>query len=208
MINVEIFSLVGWQWAKRLALRTVGLKPKNSEPSSDWKVRSLMAEHSHIKVVQYCIDIDNLRQWVGVHLLRHPFVLPYISTQRGDKTNDVEEVLSIIKEDIINDPGFDKNNWRDYRLQGSTNDHSFVVNAQTLINISRKRLCSQSSRETRAVWEMVRQKIAEQDAEMASVMVPNCIYRGFCPEMNCCGYVNTPTYKQRLQAYREKKVVF
>lgn len=203
---IKITQMVGWDWAKKLILRTMNKKPKTELPTKEQKLAWLMAEHSPIKVVQWCIDIDNLRQWVGVHLLRHPFVLPFIASQRSDKVSDkekqIEEVLSYIKSEIVNDPEFNKQNWRDYRLQGSLNNHSFVVNAQTLINISKKRLCSCASKETREVWEMVLEYMKEQDPEMASVMVPTCIYRGFCPEIKCCGYVLTKKYEEELEKYR------
>lgn len=205
-LKVKITQLVGWDWAKKLTLRTVNKKAKNPYPTSQQKLEWLMAEHSPIKVVQWCIDIDNLRQWVGVHLLRHPFVLPYIASQRSDRVEDKEKqidmVLSYIKDDIINDPEFKKEEWRDYRLQGSINDHSFVVNAQTLINISKKRLCRQASKETREVWNLVLDCVREQDKEMAAVMVPTCIYRGFCPELSCCGYSLSNKYKEDLKNYR------
>ena len=203
--SVKITEMVGWDWAKKLILRTMNKKPKTPYPTSKQKLEWLIAEHSPIKVVQWCIDINDLRQWVGVHLLRHPFVLPYIASQRADKVEDkeaqIEMVLSYIKEDIINDPSFDKSTWRDYRLQGSTNNHSFVVNAQTLINISKKRLCSCASKETREVWKMVHECIKEIDPEMAAAMVPTCIYRGFCPEVKCCGYCLTEKYKEELEKY-------
>ena len=202
---IKIEQMVGWEWAKKLILRTQNKKPKTPFPTSKQKLEWLLAEHSPIKVVEWCIDIDNLRQWVGVHLLRHPFVLPFISSQRSDRVEDkeaqIEMVLSYIKEDIINDPLFDKKEWRDYRLQGSTNNHSFVVNAQTLINISKKRLCHQASKETRDVWLLVHDCIKEQDKEMAAAMVPTCIYRGFCPEITCCGYVLSNKYKEELNKY-------
>lgn len=206
--TVNIVPMVDWQFAKRMCLRTVGLDvaPGKAMPTAQQKLSWLMAEHSHIKCVQYCVDIDNLRQWVGVHLLRHPFVLPFVCSQRQDRTPNPEEaaqaVLAYIKDDIVNDPDFDRENWRDYRLQGSTNNHSFVMNAQTFINMSRKRLCNAASKETREAWKLVHEAIKECDPELAAVMVPNCIYRGFCPEMHCCGFVNTEAYKQQLAAYR------
>ena len=205
-MKVTIEQMVDWSWAKRLLLRTIGKKPKTPYPTREQKLEWLISEHSPIKVVQWCIDIDQLRQWVGVHLLRHDYVLPYITSQRCDKVEDAErvadEVLSIIREDIVNDPDFDRSTWRDWRIQGSENDHSFVVNAQTLINISRKRLCHAASKETRAVWKLVHDVIREQDPEMAAAMVPNCIYRGFCAERECCGYALTPRYIDDLFAYR------
>lgn len=200
-MKIQVTQMVGWEWCKRLLLRTQNKKPKTPMPTKEQKLQWLMAEHSPIKVVQWCIDIDDLMQWVGVHLLRHPFLLPFISSQRSDKTSDKEAVLSMIRKEILESPEFNEENWRNYRLQGSENNHSFVVNAQTLINMSKKRLCSCASKETRAVWTAVKAYIAEQDPEMAAVMVPTCVYRGGCPEMKCCGYVLTEAYKKAHEAY-------
>lgn len=205
--RVSIEPMTGWEWAKRAALRTVGLRAKTKEPTSDQKLQWLMSEHGHIKVVQWWVDIDNLRQWVGVHLIRHPFILPFITSQRPDKAlskeEQVELVLSKIKDDIVNDPDFDKECWRDYRLQGSTNNHSFVINAQSFINISKKRLCKHASKETREVWKLVKECMEEVDPEMAAVMVPTCVYRGWCTETPCCGYSLTPQFRKELERYRD-----
>ena len=95
---------------------------------------------------------------------------------------------------------------RDELPQGSLNDMDFSANAQALINISRKRLCGQASKETRETWKKVKVGIAEKDPVMASKMVPECIYRGFCPELTCCGYVNTQKYKERLEEYRKEAI--
>lgn len=203
-MKVNIEKWIDWDKAKKMMLRTIGKKPAKGRefPDREEKLQWLIGEHSHIKVVTWCIDVDELMQWVGVHLLRHEHVLPYISTQRGDNNNDIDKVLSMIREDILEADPHARNHYRDYRMQGSENDHSFVVNAQTLINISRKRLCARASHETRAVWNMVRSAIREHDPEMADVMVPNCVYRGFCPEMNTCGYYNTKAFRRWLNDYR------
>lgn len=78
-----------------------------------------------------------------------------------------------------------------------------TANAQALINISRKRLCNCASKETREAWKQVKEEVRKVDPVMADKMVPECIYRGFCPEfMSSCGYVNTEKFKQELKKYR------
>ena len=78
-----------------------------------------------------------------------------------------------------------------------------TANAQALISISRKRLCNCASKETREAWKQVQDAIRKVDPVMADKMVPECIYRGFCPEfMNPCGYANTEKYQQDLKRYR------
>jgi thymidylate synthase ThyX len=82
-----------------------------------------------------------------------------------------------------------------------------TCNAQALINISRKRLCTCASKETREVWKAVKEAIAEIDPIMAKHMVRECIYRGFCPEMVAyCGFFRTEKYIQdKLEYFKGKQ---
>lgn len=82
--------------------------------------------------------------------------------------------------------------------------HECESNAQALINISRKRLCGQASSETRKAWEEVKEQVSNIDPVLSSVMVKECIYRGFRPEFNNCGYCNTEQFKKDLEEYRSK----
>lgn len=203
--TVEVVRETGWDRAYAAALRTQGKDSKGKTPTDKWVVRSIMAEHSQIKLVEYRISFKDLRQWVGVHLLRHPFVLPFIHSQRSDRDAErmneaVDKVMSIIEDDVKNDPDF---NMRDYRFQGEGNDQDFYVNAQTLVNISRKRLCTTASRETRYAWAIVKNAIKEFDPMMAHCMVRQCVYRGFCPEMHpACQYWRTEQFTKELETYR------
>lgn len=206
-MEVKVTQDTKWIRALNAARRTVGREPKplDYEPSDKWKKTALMAEHSPIKLVEYCIQFSQLRQWVGVHLLRHEHVIPQIHTQRNDRRDILEEYpyikreLEELEEEIKNDPDF---NPRDLVHQGERNDQDFYVNAQTLINISRRRLCSTASKETRQAWQAVKEAIMEFDPIMASFMVRQCIYRGFCPETTCCGYWKTKAFEQELSQYR------
>ena len=201
-MKVNVIQETPWSRALNAARRTIGKPPLNKEPSDNWRKMVIMAEHSPIKLVEYLISFKDLRQWVGVHLLRHEHMLPFIHSQRVDRREDIdsltEKVMSIIEEDVKSDESFNK---RDYLFQGEPNDQDFVVNAQTLINISRKRSCHCASKETREAWIAVKEAIKEFDPIMASFMVPNCIYRGRCPEMNTCGYYKTDKFKKELDEY-------
>ena len=201
-MEVTVTQDTSWNRALNAARKTWGKNKIEKEPSEEWKKMALMAEHSPIKLVEYTISFKDLRQWVGVHLLRHPFVLPFIHTQRVDKREldeYVDKVMSILSDDVKNDPSFNK---RDYLFQGQTNDQDFVVNAQTLINISKKRLCNCASKETRDAWKAVQDAIREFDPVMASFMVPSCVYRGFCPEKDSCGYWKTKKFNKDVNDYR------
>lgn len=199
--KVEVERYVPWRIALNAARRTIGKKPLEKEPSSQWKHMAIMAEHSPIKLVMYRISYEDLRQWVGVHLVRHEHTLPMIHSQRVERRDldeMVEQVMAILSDDIKNDPDFNK---RDVLFQGEKNDQDFYVNAQTLINISRKRLCACASPETRYAWQIAKDAIAEIDPEMAHAMVRNCVYRGRCPEMTCCGYYKTDKFKEEVDEY-------
>lgn len=173
-----------WKRVLNAARRTIGKNPLNKEPSDSWKAKMLLAEHSPIRLLEFEWTWDNIKQWVTVHIVRHhEGCEKFVHTQRGDRRE-----LSIPRDELP---------------QGSLNDMDMTANAQALINISRKRLCSCASKETREAWKQVQEAIREVDPVMADKMVPECIYRGFCPEfMNPCGYANTEKYQQDLKRYR------
>lgn len=182
-IKVTCSIVSGWEWAKRAALKTIGLQPKSKEPTNSWKAKMLLAEHSPIRNVNYYISIWNIRQWVTVHIVRHWLgFIPFVHTQREDR-----RVLDCSRDELP---------------QGSLNDMDIMANAQALINVSKKRLCNKASKETKEAWKKVQDAIREVDPVMADKMVPSCIYRGFCVELDCCGYCKTQKFQEELAKYR------
>ena len=170
-----------WPKVKRSARTTIGRDGEGKYPSDAWKKQILLAEHSPIRKIKFSWLWSDLKSWVSVHFVRHWLgILHYVKTQRSDRT------------------GVD----RDKSSQDTPVNHECEANAQALINISRKRLCSQASPETREAWLDVKREVNKYDPILASVMVRECIYRGFCPELNKCGYTNTSAYKRELYTYR------
>lgn len=195
-----------WNRVVNAARRTVGKKPIDHEPSDKFKNKILLAEHSPIRLLEYDFTISNIRQWVTVHLVRHhEGCEKFVHTQRQDINEEIEKITKIII-DIFTREGLLRDGWRerDYLFQGQENDMDMTCNAQAFINISRKRLCyGCPSPETRKAWEIVIEALREVDPILASKCVPECIYRGFCPEIDkCCGYCNTEQYKNKLKDYR------
>lgn len=183
-INVIVEPVDGsWKRAMNLARRTAGKHELDKEPSDKFKYKVLIQEHSPIRAVEFIIHFERIRQWVTVHLVRHWLgFIPFVHSQREDK-----RVLDIPRDELP---------------QGSENDMDILVNAQSLINVSKKRLCHKASPETRHAWEKVRDEINKFDPIMASVMVPECIYRGFCPYGNDgCGMFNSPSFQQWREKY-------
>lgn len=178
--EIEFFSREdNWQAVKNATMNTVG-KDRGKYPDSRWKRKILLAEHSPIRKLRFSWRWVNLPYWVSVHFVRHKVGIEhFVRTQRTDRT------------------GVD----RTELPQGAPVSHECEADAQALINISRKRLCNGASPETRAAWRMVREKVAETEPELASCMAPECVYRGFCPEMFGCGYADTPEFQNARKAY-------
>lgn len=186
---VQLVQVTSWKRVLNAARRTIGKEPLDREPSDSWKAKILLAEHSPIRLLEYEWTWKNIMQWVTTHLVRHhEGCEKFVHSQRGDRRAILEEY------------NVDS---RDKLPQGALNDMDMTANAQALINISRKRLCACASRETREAWKQVKAKISEVDPILASKMVPECLYRGFCPEwISSCGYSKTEKFKQDLEEYR------
>lgn len=187
IIRMEMVTL--WKRALNAARRTIGKAPLDKEPSKSWEAKMLLAEHSPIRLLEYEWTWADIMQWVTTHLVRHHVGCEkFVHTQRGDRRAILDEYNVSSRNELP---------------QGATNDMEMTANAQALISISRKRLCNCASKETREAWKQVQDAIREIDPVMADKMVPECIYRGFCPEfMNPCGYANTEKYQQDLKRYR------
>ena len=70
-MNVKIVQETPWKRALNAARRTVGKDPLDKDPSDSWKDSILYAEHSPIRLVEYRISFEDIRQWVTTHLVRH-----------------------------------------------------------------------------------------------------------------------------------------
>lgn len=178
-----------WKRVLNAARRTIGKEPLDKEPSDSWKAKILLAEHSPIRLLEYDWTWGDIMQWVTTHLVRHhEGCEKMVHSQRGDRRAILEEYGVESRNDLP---------------QGALNDMDMTANAQALINISRKRLCSCASKETREAWKQVKTEIAKVDPVLASKMVPECLYRGFCPEwMGSCGYSKTEKFEKDLKEYR------
>ena len=181
-MKTELKSIKGsWNDVLNRARTTVNKNELDKEPSDEFKRKILRAEHSPIRSLIYNFKITNLKSWVATHLVRHHVgVEKWVRTQRSDRTG-------------VN---------RDELPQGAEVEMEIEANAQALINMSRKRLCNQASPETREVMEAIKEEVNKRDKFLAEVMVKECVYRGFCPEMKSCGYDKTDKFKQELDKYR------
>lgn len=126
--------------------------------------KMLQCEHSPIRAVRYWIKVEGIKSFVSVHLVRHKIgVEHYVQSNRDDRGGDA----------VVT---------RDTPIQ-----HGMELDAQSIITISRKRLCLNSHRDTVATWTRVRKAMKDVDPDLYDFMVPECAARnGLCPELRPC----------------------
>jgi len=183
MVKLEFLDvLTKWTRVLNSARTTVGKEAFDKLPSSTWKKKILLAEHSPIRTLLMGWKWLSIKSWVSVHFVRHKFGIEhFVKTQRTDRTGED----------------------RDNAPQSARVNHECIANAQAIINISRKRLCSSTAKETREAWKIFLEDLKEHEPELYSVSVRECLYRGFCPELKCCGYVEGEEFQAKLIEYRE-----
>ena len=182
---IKFLRILGsWRAVADAARTTIHKDEGSGEPTSKWKKRILLAEHSPIRKLLVSWKWINLPYWVSVHFVRHKFGIEhFVSTQRTDRT------------------GEDRTGAR----QDSPVEHECFANAAEVMFISRRRLCAQASPETRAAWKLVVDELAKVEPELAECCVPECVYRGFCPEFKSCGYAASEAFAEAVKKYREVK---
>ena len=167
-VSINVDSVwAPWLAIKNLCRRTSNKQDTEVEATPEFKKKLLIAEHSPIRAISIKWQWTNIPYWVSTHLSRHHIGWEkWVSTSRSDRTG-----IS-----------------RSSKSQDAPVNMTVQANAQALINVSRARLCLQASPETVDAMIMVKQATkAAGEVELANVLVPNCVYRGGCPEMNSCG---------------------
>ena len=167
-----------WMWCKTCTLNTVG-KTSAKLPTAEWKHKILEAGHSPIRELWFGIKMQ-IPYYVSVHFVRHHIgVNHYVQTQRNDRQCNYDRTKA---------------------TQDTIVSHVMSINAQELIFMSHKRLCSQASAETRAVMKEICKQVEELFPEFIGLLVPECVYRGYtCTEFYPCGLA------KKLKAKNQKE---
>lgn len=181
-MNIESVKIVrNWTDVLNRCRTTINKGYIDKEPTDDWKRKIILSEHSPLRLLEFDISIKRIKYWVVNHLTRHHIgIEKFVSTSRDDRTKS------------------DRNNQRQAKLVNM----DITINAQALLNISRVRLCRMAHKETRDVWVEIVKEIGKIEPILASKCVPNCVYRGRCPEMfGGCGYDKTESFKKSVSDY-------
>ena len=179
-MKVEVYKHEdNWQLIKDAAMFTTG-KSSGRYPTSEWKRRILLAEHSPIREGYFILDCYGVPSFAIGHIVRHfNGIEKYVQSLRNDRA-DYDEIP----------------------IRNTPQNVMLHINFQAFINISRKRLCACASKETREFWHQVLEAIKPYEPELYSVSVKECVYRGQCPEMRSCGYAETEMFRTKVEKYR------
>ncbi|MEG0900389.1 MAG: hypothetical protein RSD67_08180 [Oscillospiraceae bacterium] len=155
-----------WQDVVDDCRSTVNKPPLNKEPSDKFKRDIMISEHSPIRDISIRWKWCDIPYWLSTEFSRHKFE-KFITTQRTDRTGES----------------------RDKKPQDSPVDFVGDANSQHLIDMMRKRLCvgCASNQAYQKAIEL-KQEITNVVPELGNVLVPNCVYRCGCPEINGCAY--------------------
>jgi len=125
-----------------------------------------MTEHSPMRTQIFKVELLDIPTFVSTHFVRHTQgVTHYVKSLRNDRGGDNKE-----------------NRW-------TPTNHGMLINAQSLINFSRKRLCYKSHMETINIMSSLKLAVAKVDPALAERMVAECVYRGgVCHEQKPCGF--------------------
>lgn len=169
-MDIRVTKLTPWEVPASLARRTMWKEGLGHEPTSNWKRRIILAAHSPIYSMFYQVDWDGIPRWIADEFVRHHVgATPYMSSQRPDRSPDAKPRSERTQEDPVN--------------------LTMVLNAQSFLDISRKRLCRQAAKEARETWARTLEVLKDiGEIELYDLCVPECVHQGgFCPELKCCG---------------------
>jgi len=167
-MKTEILKIKGdWQEVVNDCRSTVGKAELGKEPSEAFKRGILIAEHSPIRDIIVKWRWKSIKSWIATHWVRHKWEC-FVKSQRDDRTGVPRDELP----------------------QAAPVDFTGEANAQHLIDTMRRRLCRKAHRETRHYAEDLKITLHATQPELSDVLVPNCVYRAGCPEMDGCTFWN------------------
>ena len=180
MEKIEIKEIGSWQRVVDAARFTQSKDPLGHEPSEKFKRQIIISEHSPLRLLEFDIKVYGIPYYSMGHFVRHIHAQPFVSTSRPDITGAKATRHEMPQDALVN-------------MQLS-------LNAQEIINISRLRLCSKAESTTRNIWESVVSELAKIEPELAEACQPQCVFKGYCSEMKCCGLIWTEKYLNRRKS--------
>lgn len=185
------------------------------------------SEHSPVRTQLFWIKLKNIPLYISTHLIRHHVgSIPFQLTCRSDRDGgnpglpakidaiklQLTELLSHFHKGGVY-TAVQHGEWEriceelDWLKDNSDRETpvnlGICVNAQSLIDIAKLRLCTGcAAKGTVVVFQAIKNEISKVDPDLASMMVRKCVYRnGLCGEPRCCGFNHTAAFDAELQEY-------
>lgn len=177
-------------------------------------------EHSPVRSQLFWVKFEGISLYISTHLLRHhvgsvPFQLTCRSDRQGGNPGLIQKI-DYIKQRLEETYDMDEDG-RNTAISEMVHDLTWLqensdrytpvnlgllINAQSLIDMAKLRLCLQAAAETRKVFQVLKNEIEKVDPDLASVMVRKCVYRGgLCGEARCCGFNKTTEFANEMRSY-------
>lgn len=175
------------------------------------------AEHSPARTQMFWITCEDIPLFVATHYVRHHVgTQPFVLTHRKDRNGGVPQLYEYVLElnKLVNTVlvgTIDKDVFQKeyekvvYDLLHKTDRYTptnigIWVNAQSLIDMAKLRLCNHASKETELVFEEIKRQVKLVDPDLSAMMVRKCVYRnGLCGES--CGFNHTKKFKEEMDEY-------
>lgn len=183
------------------------------------------SEHSPARTQVFWIKLTSIPLFIATHFIRHhvgstPFQLTCRDDRNGanphfkehikqvrDRIHGICDDLTTKKSDAEICDALD-DIATDLAVLGETSDRytpvnlGLFINAQSLLDMAKLRLCNQAHKETVQVFKAIKEKIHEVDPDLANLMVRKCVYRnGLCGEPRCCGFNSTEEFVKERMCY-------
>lgn len=166
--KIKVTRLTSWELVVDRARTTAWKDSLGHEPSRDFKMKAIMCCHSPLRVLRFLIELKGIPYWLSTHLVRHGLATHFVSSQRPDRSPTGESRHNLPQDALVN--------------------HDIELNAEEIINISKRRLCHKAAKETREVWEKVVEELHNiGEVELAAFCKPQCWWYSGCIEPQSCG---------------------
>ena len=131
-------------------------------------------EHSPMRTQMFWIEMLDIPSFVSVHFRTHSVGITHFVTSNREDRGGGENV----------------DRWTPV-------NHGMFLNAQSLVNLARKRLCTKAHVATREVMNGICNELLLEDPDLSAYMLPECIYRGGCFEPKSCGWFDSIGFEHK-----------
>lgn len=172
--------------------------------------------HSPIRTQLFWVELRNIPLFVASQIVRaHVGIQCFQLSKRTDRGGENFNEICALAAEHLSSAIIHGDNDAIYKVAGSVREYpkrfcryaptdlAFLCNAESLINMAHKRLCTKASQETGDVVREIKCQVSQVDPDLAQHMVPTCVFRnGICPEPNTCSYCMSTTGRALLEDYQ------